>query len=193
MSAAGLDVGRLRKGVILGVNDAALPVDDEAEPRIRCDAFFTGDHNYAASIKDKILAFAGERHLCIKSPHQNKFRWPNVTVWNRRFSDIPSFDEGVLSSGDDRGAGSSGLIAINLAVQMGARRVVIFGLDMRAEDYRYWFNGRSFNRARCPAAVDLYARAAPHYERLGFRILNANPASAVEAFPKITHEEAYAL
>ncbi|TCN30333.1 hypothetical protein [Sinorhizobium americanum] len=79
--------------------------------------------------------------------------------------------------------------AINLAVHFGAKRIVLLGVDGKvAPDGTRHCHRRAWPWALKPGCFDQqaaeYARIAPSAERLGVEILNANPDSAIDAWPK---------
>lgn len=91
--------------------------------------------------------------------------------------------------------GNSGFQALNLAVQFGAKRVVLVGYDMHLEAGIHWHgkhggrlsnptkgNARSW-RARLDAVAETLARA-------GVEVLNASPISALQNYRKVDFEEA---
>jgi len=89
---------------------------------------------------------------------------------------------------------NSGYQAINLAVHWGARRIVLLGYDMKPA-----LNGRMHWHTEHPVPTPKDAPLAflPHFDtlleplaRLGVQVLNATPGSALEAFPKVSLEEA---
>ena len=85
---------------------------------------------------------------------------------------------------------NSGASAINLAVHLGAQRIVLVGFDMKvAEDGNHnWHND---HRHRPPDNIyekrfmSAFAPIAADLGKLGIECLNANPESAIEEFPKI--------
>lgn len=184
-SAAVVDTARLKPAFVLGVNDAAFH-----KP---CDAFFSNDHKYALRIAKAIEAFPGECHLSIKPEHLARFRkWSAATVWTRAFSNVPSTAPGVLASGGATVPGCSGYVALNLAAQMGAKRIILFGYDFD-DVYRYFFSASPFPRIKIPGVIASFRKVAPWYREHGIEVLNANSRSQVDAFPTITHAEAYAI
>jgi hypothetical protein len=89
---------------------------------------------------------------------------------------------------------NSGYQAIELAIKLGAKRIILLGYDMKCD------NGRSHwhNEPRQADFADVAARSMlPHFESLvsplkalGVNVINATPGSAIECFPKATLEEA---
>lgn len=182
-SERGLDLEKLRgRGVILGVNEMGW--------YRKCDAFFTLDRGWSWHAYHNINRLTCETHIAKKSDQS----WPNLRVtswWERVNSEEgkPCFEPGKLSSGIS-GAARSGLTAINLAVQMGAKRIFLFGFDMH-EDYRYSIKPHVLKVHNIPRMLKNFALAAPYYRERGVEIFNANPWSAVSCFPRISHGEAY--
>jgi hypothetical protein len=183
-SAGGLDTERLRGGLRIGVNDAAFH-----KP---CDMFFTNDHGYALGIREKIEAFPGERHLCTWWKFHGRFEgWP-VRRWHRRDCTWPSRFRDELSSGPPGTPGCSGYVAMNLAVQLGAKTIVLLGYDFH-DDYRYFFSPVVYPRVKIAGVLQSFRQVAPWYREQGIEVLNANPDSAIHAFRKIAHREALAI
>lgn len=184
-SAADVDTSRLRPGaVVLGVNDAALH-----KP---CDAFFSNDHNYALRIRAHIEGYPGERHLSVYDRNRPLFDGWQVKLWRRVLIDTPCESPDLLASGRPGVPGCSGYVALNLAAQMGAKTIVLFGYDFD-DRYTYFFNGAPYPRKEIGGVIKSFRSVAPHYAKRGIKVLNANPRSRVDAFEKITHEAAYAL
>lgn len=98
---------------------------------------------------------------------------------------------GTLGCGLRHGGGHSGWQAINLAVQLGARRIVLAGFEMR-------FNPRAVPAAgvakpdakrieRWRTEMDA---AAPEFEGIGCEVINATPGSALRNYPVASLEDA---
>lgn len=184
-SAASIDTERLRAGgKVIGVNDAAFH-----KP---CDAFFSNDHNYALGIRAQIESYPGERHLSVYDRNRHQFDGWQAQLWRRVLSDTPSMTKGVLCSGRPGVPGCSGYVAPNLAAQKGAKTIVLLGYDFD-DDYRYFFSGTPYPRKEIGGVIKSFRAVAPHYAKRGICILNANPASKIDAFPTITHDKAYAM
>ncbi|HEU4985065.1 MAG TPA: hypothetical protein VFT58_05445 [Nitrososphaera sp.] len=86
--------------------------------------------------------------------------------------------------------GNSGFHALNLAVQFGAKRVVLVGYDMHLDKGLHWHgrhgsglcNPTRGNVARWRRVVD---EAAPLLHEIGVEVLNASPTSALTAYRKV--------
>lgn len=104
---------------------------------------------------------------------------------------------GIIGSGSDRGGGNSGFQALSLAVQFGARKIILVGFDMRLDQGAHW-HGKHPPGLNNPSdkSIAIWRRtlnaAAPALDALGVEVLNASPVSTVTAFPIVTLEEALA-
>jgi hypothetical protein len=94
----------------------------------------------------------------------------------------------------------SGYQAVHLAAHLGARRILLLGMDMKlgADGRRHWFGEHPYGWAAGP---DLYSHLLiPFFSELvaplrarGVEVFNVTPGSALECFPKLTLEEALEL
>lgn len=106
---------------------------------------------------------------------------------------------GVVGAGSDSdtGGGNSGFQALNLAVQFGARKIVLVGFDMRLDRGSHW-HGKHPPGLNNPSDSNLVIwrrvlnGAARQLAALGVEVLNASPVSTLTAFPIVTFEEALA-
>lgn len=95
--------------------------------------------------------------------------------------------------------GNSGFQAINLAVQWGAKRLILVGYDMTLAGGSHW-HGDHAGTGRCTdpnvANVARWCRAvdgiAPHLASAGVSVANCSPVSRLQAYPKETFAEALA-
>lgn len=91
--------------------------------------------------------------------------------------------------------GNGGFQALNLAVHFNVKRIILIGFDMRVDKGDHWHgshrnglsnptkrNANRWRRVMDEAAEDLNA--------LGIEVLNTSLISALEAYPKVTLEEA---
>jgi hypothetical protein len=105
---------------------------------------------------------------------------------------VPSVDEPGLSLDPSviHQGGNSGYQALNLAVLLGARRILLLGFDMGGEHWHprhpYGLNNPSEgNFARWLRAFET---GLPDLERAGVEVINATPGSALNCFPKANLE-----
>lgn len=90
---------------------------------------------------------------------------------------------------------NSGFQAINLAIQFGAKRLILCGFDMSIVKGFHW-HGRhqaGLNNPR-QTSVDKWRieldSQAPFLRMMGIEVLNASPFSALQAYPRVNLLEA---
>ncbi len=88
----------------------------------------------------------------------------------------------------------SGYQAINLAVHLGATRIVLLGYDMQATKDRDHFHGAHPWKAIPPYAtfLPMFRFLVKPLEALGITVVNASRVSALNDFPKMRLEQALA-
>lgn len=92
--------------------------------------------------------------------------------------------------------GNSGAAAIDLAVHMGARRIILLGFDMNDDSQtpshwhtKYGNRKRSVSIANHKRHKQCFPYIARDAKKRGIEIINANPNSAIDAFMKVKAEE----
>jgi len=97
-----------------------------------------------------------------------------------------STDAGCIHTGG--AGGHSGFQLLNLAVHLGAKRILLLGYDCRGTpEKRHWFGNHPtpLNLASNYAAwLDPYREAAPQLAALGVEVINCTPDSAIDCFPR---------
>lgn len=97
-----------------------------------------------------------------------------------------------LMAGCLRSGNSSGYAAINLAVHLGATRIILLGYDMSMQQqYHHWHNGyATLFSSRCfSKMLPFFDSLKKPLERLAIEIVNACPGSKINVFPKIALDE----
>jgi hypothetical protein len=93
--------------------------------------------------------------------------------------------------------GNSGGAAISVAAQMGAKKIYLLGFDMKLDEKenQHWHNIYRFNpnkkETQMPFDKHLmgFPKIAEDAKRLGIKIINVNPESAIDVFPKVSLRE----
>ena len=93
-----------------------------------------------------------------------------------------------------RGA-TSGYAALNVAALKRARRIVLLGYDYGLIDGRHHYHDaypwhHSANDQSMPVWARQFNSAAQACRELGIEVVNASPSSAIDAFPKMSIEDA---
>lgn len=125
--------------------------------------------------------------------HADCLKWGIHFVRCNRQTDTLVMRPGVVGWG-----GNSGFQALNLAVQFGARHIILVGLDMHLSDGIHWHPPRDvplhdpseINIKRWRRAID---GLAPSLKALGANVINCSPTSALTSYPKQTLQQALEL
>jgi hypothetical protein len=91
--------------------------------------------------------------------------------------------------------GNGGFHAINLAIQWGAKRVVLLGIDCSLEGGVHWHgrHGYGLNNPKVASVEKWRTRLdaqAPVLRRMGIEVVIGSPGSALTAYPKVDLWEA---
>jgi hypothetical protein len=106
-------------------------------------------------------------------------------------AEVLTKEKGVIGAGLRTGGGHSGFQAINLAVQFGAKRILLLGFDM--------VGGRRLAHEQGVAKqmssrVNEWRKAmdgiAPQFVQLGVEVVNCTRGSALKAYPTASLEDA---
>lgn len=87
------------------------------------------------------------------------------------------------------GGWNSGFQSLNLAVQFGARRILLVGYDMTDRGGLHWYGRNTWNGANNPSDhafrrwVGAFQLAVPTLKALGVEVINTSPNSALRCFP----------
>lgn len=178
-------LARLQAPVVV-VNDAYRLVP-HAQMLYACDAAWWHHHRGA-------LDFLGERWssngLPARVRHNDKSDC--AALWGLRLIYGKDGEGFSLEPDCIHYGGNSGFQAVNLAILMGARNIILAGFDMHMENGRHFFgdhpkplrNLRNFSK--CIAAFDRAAKTLPPQ----IQIRNATPGSALRCFPEVDLHDA---
>lgn len=96
--------------------------------------------------------------------------------------------------GHVRSGNNSGYAAINLAVHEGAKRIVLLGYDMAYQSNEqggtHWHDGYPTGPGRVEKMLPFFDSLVEPLRELDIEVINANPDSAIQCFPKCALEEA---
>lgn len=146
------------------------------------DVLYGSDAKWWRHHKD--AGYRGPRFSCDAdaAPHAAVLRWTGITG-------LETDPSGV------RTGKNSGYAAINLAVHLGAAKVVLVGFDMKDDRGRHhWFGPHPYATLDPPymALREIFPTIAQPLRDLGIDVVNATPGSALECFRRATLEEALA-
>lgn len=139
------------------------------------DVMYAADAAYWKHVKGA-PAFTGLKYSLAREAAQ----WPDVRVLRIAGSNGLELDPTGLKTGDQ-----SGYQAINLAVHLGASRILLLGYDMRVVGNRRHFttnypSGGSGNYTHWMRHFDTLVKPL---EQLSIEVVNCTPNSALKVFP----------
>jgi len=113
-------------------------------------------------------------------------RYPNINLVEiDRHSDQLSFEPGKLGAG-----GNSGFQALNLAVQFGAKRILLIGFDMHDRSGSHWYGRNNWPNGNNPDQDNFrrwrraFELAAPKLKERGVEVFNASDISELRCFDR---------
>jgi hypothetical protein len=171
LTVADVEYVRDKADAVIAVNDA-VRLAPWADVLYACDAKWWFWHE-----KDEWLTtFRGLRYAL--DPVAK--RYPGVVVLRNTGDRGLELDPTGLRAGRN-----SGYQAINLAVHLGARRVILLGYDMHGGGGGHWF-GSHPDGSRPPYAICLqrFATLVEPLAAAGVEVINCTPKSALTVFPR---------
>lgn len=170
------DLSPLESKHVLGVNNAVyLPI---------VDVLFFGDAKWYWWNVRAVREFQGPKYTLNKGV---KWGWPSVeqepvTVLRFKFKHLYIKDPGWIGWNK-----SSGAAAINVAVHLGAKRIVLLGYDMRNDGRKNWMPHEWESTKQNPYENmrEGFRFIKKSADRFSIEILNATPGSALSDFPKV--------
>lgn len=177
-SLSKIDVDRLRGQNVIAVNNAYKLGD-------WIPFVYFGDRAWFNWHEEEVLKHPGI--LVTACPDLWKTQAQGVKWMERGARGVYDSRPGYMTYGH-----SSGHAAICLAVDLGAKEVVLFGFDMHARHGHNWHNE---HRREVPSSIyssNFYKpmqKLAVSLKDMGISVLNATPGSALDLFPIVDPEE----
>jgi hypothetical protein len=156
------------------------------------DIIFFGDTGFFLQHQKGLANFPNLR--VSSTPHTDNIEWIKYVAKDSTHSRGISPNPKMISWN-----GNSGAAAISLAVHTGAKRIVLLGFDMKlnGNNDQHWHN--IYGKAHLDETkmrklpFDRHLRGFPviaqDAKQMGVEILNANPDSAINDFPKFSVKE----
>lgn len=166
------------RGPVIAISDAHR-LAPWADVLYSCDAKWWGHYS-------GVSEFAGLKFALEKRAD----RWPGVQVLENTGSRGLELAPTGLRTGSN-----SGMQAINLAVHLGARRIVLLGYDLQpaADGRTHWFGRHPFAlRRESPYGIflDAFGTLVLPLHQIGVEVVNASRVTALTAFPRCSLEAA---
>jgi hypothetical protein len=118
-------------------------------------------------------------------------------IYDVKLLSLSKTDSGIIvkKPGQMGNGRNSGFYAINLAIQFGAKKIILSGFDMTLKSGVHWHgphdkglnNPRSYTINKWREILD---KQSATVEKLGVKIINVSMSSALKAYPKMTLLEA---
>lgn len=172
------DLSPLKDRHVLGVNNAVyLPF---------ADVLFFGDAKWYWWNVKAVREFSGPKYTLNKGPEHG---WPSVeNEPGLTLLKLKQYKHMYMKGPEGIGWNkSSGAAAINVAVHLGAKRIVLLGYDMRNNGRKNWMPHEWEHTKQNPyegmsQGFQFIKKSAIKY---GIEILNATPGTALKIFPRI--------
>lgn len=157
------------------------------------DMVFFGDNNFYLKYREQLAEFPGLKVCC---HHQTA-----VQPWIKFLDKDREHPKGIsLAPHLVSWNGNSGAAAISVAAWAGAKRILLLGFDMQlAEDkYQHWHDvyqrgplttQEQSQKLKFDIHLLGFPQIAEDAKKLGIEIINVNPDSLIEQFPKFTLKE----
>lgn len=112
--------------------------------------------------------------------------------WGLKLININKYRDEILVErlGTISWGSNGGFHALNMAIQFGARRIILVGYDCRIDQGINWHGGHKHGLPnKGEVCVILWRKVldaqAPLLKKLGVEVLNASPVSTLTAYPKV--------
>lgn len=157
------------------------------------DVLYGCDHHWWEAHRG-VMEFAGLRMAYDSKTLQ---KWPSLP-WLKVEIKKPRAEFLFGQVGHVGWGGNSGFHAINLALQFGAKRLLLIGFDMRVDKGKHFFGNHKYTKDRPSQAnahrwAEILDAQAPVVAARGVEIINCSLVSALKAYPKMAFEQALGL
>jgi hypothetical protein len=157
------------------------------------DALYAGDGKWWF-LNAGLPEFEGAKFTCFREVRE---RYPALQFIEcvNSGDDYEGCNRIITSRGYIGSGGNSGFQAINLAVQLGACRIVLVGFDMRVDNGVHW-HGEHRTELGNPGLDNVIKwrrildEAASELVGMGVEIINASASSALTSYPIMSLEKA---
>ena len=153
------------------------------------DILFFGDDSFFVNFRKEILSFPGLVVTCADKYINSYFLKQLRRDKKHRF--------GITNKTDSISWNlNSGAAAINLAIHLGCKKIILLGFDMKLdeEENQHWHKYYTSVLKTVSGAFNAQSRGFPliasQAAKKGVKIVNANPDSAIECFEKMNIKNA---
>lgn len=121
----------------------------------------------------------------------SEFGLQRVEIPDKHSNDLLLGEVGTVGA-----AGNSGFQALNLAVQFGAKRILLVGFEASVRSGDHWYGRNNWNGANnpddrlCERWRKAFDNAAGVLSEFGIEVINTAPFSQIKRFKRMTIEQA---
>lgn len=156
------------------------------------DMMFFGDAGFWPKYKADLLNFKGLRVTCNPELEETS----KLKIIKRADRNPRLLKKGICTEPNTVCWNSnSGSAAINFAVHLGVKRIILLGFDMTLDggSNQHWHKFYSGNVKTVEGTFKKHMTGFPDMaadlKKLGIEVINANPESKIEAFPKMNFKD----
>jgi len=152
------------------------------------DMLFFGDKGFFKRTQEEIFAFKGLRATCARGVTEYGGRI-KVLEQNKKKRGIEFSPTSICWNFN------SGSAAINLAVHLGVKKIILLGFDMQVDKQKnqHWHKFYQGNKKTVGGTMNMHLKSFPIIAedlKGKVEVINASPNSRIECFPKMSIEEA---
>ena len=173
-SLKGFDWDKLKGKKVIAIN-RAFQVLPEAQ------YIYFSDLKFWNGYREELL-----KHSAIKVTGDKRIKHDKVVSY--RFTGLKGID---IKPGCLRTGNNSGYAAINLAIHLGAKFIMLLGYDMDYTDGTHWHEGYPTRSGKIKKMLPWFDSMKHDLEYLGVQVFNCNKESKIETFSKVNID--YAL
>lgn len=176
------------KARIIGIKEAVVSsVDHVRPPAPWADVLYACDERWWKFEKGA-PAFKGLKYGIEQEPGVPQREWPGVEYLRNTGSEGLELDPSGLRTGHN-----SGYQAINLAVHLGAAKIVLLGFDMWSGEngYQNWYGYHPLKlESPYPIFHQSFSTMVEPLKAAGVEVVNASRFTVLNAFPRVSLDEA---
>lgn len=173
---------------VIAIKEVAFDLCPWADVAYGCDAAWWVHRRGLPDFKGVKVSWAGSVRTQFRDVHLIEIRKDRPGTPGKQWvNEILTDEPGVIGSGDN-----SAFQALNLAVQFGANRVMLIGLDLAGEHYygrNSWFRAGNPDKAQFERCRKWFTENAGLLEKLNVDVVNVSPSSTLTCFRRATIEQ----
>lgn len=170
---------------VLAIKEAAVDLCPWADVVYGCDAPWWVHRQGLPKFKG--LKLCWDKHVPTQFPDVKTIEIKPAAVGGPYFNRLLLDEPGVIGAGHN-----SGFQAINLAMQFGAKRILLIGFDMNDQGGEHYYGRNNWFRANNPdthqfdRCLKAFDENVGHLAGMGVEVVNASSTSSIRGLAKMT-------